>query len=95
MQFAPQELQGGTLYGPKTRVGNWFNETVLQEERYAEFRKKKETGELAIGFRSHRFYICNQKVSQRTLQRVGGPSCLSRKDLIPHPSGAPYILSGW
>jgi hypothetical protein len=130
MQFSVQQLSGGAQYGPRTRVGNWFEDIVLQEERwvwsciiptqskhgvvtlglsllgwlgklvvcwmltytnigmgiqadnvcpkswslirradaphhtarYAEFRHKKESGKLAIGFRSRRFNICCQKV---------------------------------
>jgi hypothetical protein len=38
---------------------------MWQEERYAEFRKKKENGNLAIAFRSRRFNLCCQKASYR------------------------------
>jgi hypothetical protein len=30
MQFSQQQLSGGALYGPRTRVGNWFEDIVLQ-----------------------------------------------------------------
>lgn len=33
MQFSTQQVAGGAQYGPRTRVGNWFEDMVLQEER--------------------------------------------------------------
>jgi hypothetical protein len=35
MQFSTQQVAGGAQYGPRTRVGNWFEDIVLQEERWA------------------------------------------------------------
>ena len=62
MNFSGQQLQGGAQYSARTRVGNWQEDIQLMEEKYADFRKKKETGKLAIGIRSRRFHICLQKV---------------------------------
>ena len=32
MQFTPQQLAGGLRYGSKTRIGNWHEDVVLEEE---------------------------------------------------------------
>lgn len=34
MQFTPQQLQGGTKYSHKTRIGNWYEDMEFDETKY-------------------------------------------------------------
>ena len=58
MQFSAQQIQGGGQYGPKTKTGNWFEDLLTQECKYAEFRNKKDSGKLLINLRAKRMKIC-------------------------------------
>ena len=58
MQFSAQQIQGGGQYGPKTKTGNWFEDLLTQECKYAEFRNKKDSGKLLINLRAKRMKTC-------------------------------------
>lgn len=62
MQFTPQQLAGGARFSSTTRVGNWLEDVQLEETKIAEFRRRKETGQLALGFRQAKANTCNQPV---------------------------------
>ena len=62
MQFTPQQLAGAQRYGPQTRVGNWLEDTCLDESKIADFRKRKEQGSLTMGFTQAKMALCNQPV---------------------------------
>lgn len=62
MQFTPQQLAGAQRYGPRTRVGNWQEDNILEETKIAEFRTKREQGTLMLGRRENKLNTCQQQV---------------------------------
>ncbi|CEG45795.1 ef hand protein [Plasmopara halstedii] len=48
MQFTPQQLVGAGRYAPKTHVGNWNEDRMLEEARMKEFALRKGQGSLLV-----------------------------------------------
>ena len=48
MIFTPQQLSGGQKYGSRVRVGNWFEDVVVEEEKLSEFHRKQTQGSLVM-----------------------------------------------
>ena len=62
MQFTPQQLAGAQRYGPRTRVGNWQEDCILEEAKIADFRPKREQGKLMLGRRDVKIKTSQQQV---------------------------------
>ena len=44
MQFTPQQMAGGISYSHGTRIGNWNEDSSLQEGRSAAYQRNKQNG---------------------------------------------------
>jgi len=62
MQFTPQQLAGAGRYNAKTRIGNWLEDIVLEEERFKDYNGKQGKGGLASNARTQKLAVCNQPV---------------------------------
>jgi len=80
MQFTPQQLAGAQRYGHRTRIGNWLEDSQLEECKVADFRDKRQKGSLMLGKRQERLQTSNQAV----------PHTFSPDGLVPF--GAAIIL---
>ena len=65
MQFTPQQLAGAGRYNAKTRIGNWLEDIVLEEERFKDYNTKNSRGGLTSNARTTKLAICNQPVRMR------------------------------
>jgi len=62
MQFTPQQLAGGLRYTRGVLVGNWSEDSSLEEERGKDFEARKGRGELLIKQRERLEAIALQRV---------------------------------
>ena len=62
MQATPQQVSGGSLYSHKTRLGNWQEEIAIGEAKLENFRKRSETGNLALRKQEIKMERCNEIV---------------------------------
>lgn len=46
--FTVQQTQGGPRYSSKVLIGNWSEDVELQQVRFKDFLKKRETGQLSV-----------------------------------------------
>jgi hypothetical protein len=62
MQFTPQQLAGGIKFSPVTRIGNWQEELVLEENKVSNFKKRSESGNLSLRKQETKMSACNATV---------------------------------
>ncbi|CAD7936759.1 unnamed protein product [Amoebophrya sp. A120] len=48
MQFTPQQLVGGSRFSNRTRLGNWSEDTDLDQLKLKDYLMKKEEGDLLV-----------------------------------------------
>lgn len=63
MQFTPQQLAGGHKYSAKTKVGNWYEDALLEEAKYADFQRTYTSGTLALRKQEEKKARCLKHVS--------------------------------
>ena len=62
MQATPQQVSGGSLYSHKTRLGNWQEEIAIGNAKLENFRKRSESGSLALRKQEIKITRCNEVV---------------------------------
>jgi Ca2+-binding EF-hand superfamily protein len=62
MQFTPQQLAGGAKYSAVTKIGNWQEETALEEAKIENFKKRSATGSLSLRKLENKMSICSEIV---------------------------------
>jgi hypothetical protein len=62
MKATPQQVQGGSLYSHKTRLGNWAEEIAINEAKLNNFRQRSEAGSLALRKQEVKLERCNEIV---------------------------------
>lgn len=62
MKATPQQVQGGSLYSHKTRLGNWAEEIAINDAKLDNFRQRSETGALALRKQEVKLERCNEIV---------------------------------
>lgn len=58
MQFTPQQLTGGPKYHHATRIGNWNEDSELEEIRLKDFLAQKEGGMLKVTAKQQQLEEC-------------------------------------
>ena len=62
MKATPQQVQGGSLYSHKTRLGNWAEEIAINDAKLDNFRQRSETGALSLRKQEIKLERCNEIV---------------------------------
>lgn len=62
MQFTPQQLAGAGRFNSKTRIGNWNEDTILEEYRMKEYRLRKTQGQLSSFSQQKKFLLSQAPV---------------------------------
>ncbi len=62
IKATPQQVQGGSLYSHKTRLGNWAEEIAINDAKLDNFRQRSETGALALRKQEIKLERCNEIV---------------------------------
>jgi len=62
MNFTPQQLAGGGRYNPKTHIGNWHEDCMMNEAKMKDYQQKKAAGKLHCSHRQQKMQLCNQSV---------------------------------
>ncbi len=62
MKATPQQVQGGSLYSHKTRLGNWAETIAINDSKLDNFRQRSETGALALRKQEVKLERCNEIV---------------------------------
>ena len=99
MQFTPQQLAGGHKYSAKTKVGNWYEDALLEEAKYADFQRTYTSGTLALRKQEEKKARCLKHVSAPAQlccgERCGGATDSDvnvARDMITGPS---HTLRRW
>jgi len=96
MQFTPQQLAGAQKYNCKTRVGNWFEDSCLDEARTIEFISQESSCKKLY---DDKIKMCCQKIlsdEQKTndgVLRYGIPFALVHKETGGTLACDPYKVS--
>ena len=84
MKATPQQVQGGSLYSHKTRLGNWAEEIAINEAKLNNFRQRSEAGSLALRKQEVKLERCNEIVphsfSEDGLVRFGDTVILQHNE---------------
>jgi len=48
LHFTTQQLQGGGKYSVKSKIGNWYEDMVMDETKFKDYIKMKETNNLLV-----------------------------------------------
>lgn len=48
LNFTTQQLQGGGKYSSKTKIGNWYEDMVLDEMKFKDYLRSKENNQLLV-----------------------------------------------
>lgn len=60
LNFTTQQLQGGGKYSVKTKIGNWYEDMVLDEMKFKDYLHLKEQNSLLVGKKESNY--ANMKV---------------------------------
>jgi hypothetical protein len=98
MQFTPQQLAGGHKYSAKTKVGNWYEDALLEEAKYADFQRTYASGTLALRKQEEKKARCLKHVSapaSRLKGKCGIAAECSLGAMCDTTAGPSHILRGW
>lgn len=48
LNYTTQQLQGGGKYSVKTKIGNWYEDMVMDETKFKDYIRLKETNNLMV-----------------------------------------------
>lgn len=51
LNYTTQQLQGGGKYSVKTKIGNWYEDMVMDETKFKDYIRLKETNNLMVAKR--------------------------------------------
>ena len=50
-----QQLQGGGKYSVKTKIGNWYEDMVMDETKFKDYIRLKETNNLMVAKKENKY----------------------------------------
>ena len=72
MHFTTQQLQGGGKYSAKTKIGNWYEDMVMEEIKFKDYIAKKEANQLLLNKQTaNPNQANNQSIPQNGFQQTG------------------------
>ena len=62
LNYTTQQLQGGGKYSVKTKIGNWYEDMVMDETKFKDYIRLKETNNLMVAKKENKYANLLKKI---------------------------------
>ena len=62
LNYTKQQLQGGGKYSVKTKIGNWYEDMVMDETKFKDYIRLKESNNLMVAKKENKYATLLKKI---------------------------------
>ena len=70
LNYTTQQLQGGGKYSVKTKIGNWYEDMVMDETKFKDYIRLKESNNLMVAKKENKYANLLKKIPLEPFEGV-------------------------